>query len=52
VVSARYDFDSYFYAKLEGHFLQGIGLGYYASTNPNGLKADSNMLAAKLGFSS
>jgi hypothetical protein len=50
VVSGRYDFNSYLYGKLEGHFLRGTGLGYYASTNPNGLKSNSNMLAAKIGF--
>jgi len=51
VVSGRYDFNSYFYGKIEGHFLQGTGLGYYQSTNPNGLKPNSNMLATKVGFS-
>jgi hypothetical protein len=51
VVSGRYNFNSYFYAKLEGHFLHGTGLGYYASTNPEGVKTNSNMLAAKVGFS-
>jgi hypothetical protein len=51
VVSGRYDLNDYFYAKLEGHFLHGTGLGFYASTNPNGLRPNSNMLAAKIGFS-
>lgn len=51
VVSSRYDFDSFFYAKLEQHFLRGDALGYYASTNPNGLNPNSNILAAKIGFS-
>jgi hypothetical protein len=51
VVSGRYDFNSYFYGKLEGHFLHGNGLGFYTSTNPNGLKPNSDMLAAKIGFS-
>ena len=51
VVSGRYNFNAYFYAKLEGHFLQGTGLGYYAFVNPDGLKTNSNMLAAKVGFS-
>jgi hypothetical protein len=51
VVSGRYDFNSYFYGKIEGHFLHGTALGYYDSTNPNGLKPTSNMLAAKIGFS-
>jgi hypothetical protein len=50
VVSGRYDFNAYFYGKIEGHFLHGTGLGYYESTNPNGLKPNSNMLAAKIGF--
>lgn len=51
VVSGRYDFNSYFYGKVEGHFLRGNGIGFYASTNPNGLAPNSNMLAAKVGFS-
>jgi hypothetical protein len=51
VLSGRYDFNPYFYAKIEGHFLHGTNLGYYNSTNPNGLAPDSKMLAAKIGFS-
>jgi hypothetical protein len=51
VVSGRYDFNAYFYAKIERHFLHGTALGYYNSTNPNGLARNSNMLAAKIGFS-
>ena len=51
VVSGRYDFNSYFYGKIEGHFLHGTAIGYYTSTNLNGLKPNSNMLAAKIGFS-
>jgi hypothetical protein len=51
VVSGRYDFNAYFYGKIEAHFLHGDGLGYYADTNPKGLKPNSNMLAAKIGFS-
>jgi len=51
VVCTRYDFNPYFYAKIEGHFLHGTALGYYNSTNPNGLAPNSNMLAAKIGFS-
>jgi hypothetical protein len=51
VLSGRYNFNPYFYGKVEGHFLHGTALGYYASTNPGGLKPDSNMLAARIGFS-
>lgn len=49
-ISGRYDFNDYFYAKVEGHFLHGTALGYYMSTNPNGLNPNSNMLAARIGF--
>jgi len=50
VVSGRYDFNPYFYGKVEGHFLHGTGLGYYTSTNPDGLKPNAAMLAARIGF--
>jgi hypothetical protein len=51
VVSGRYDFNAHFYGKIEGHFLHGNAIGFYDSTNPNGLKPNSSMLAAKIGFS-
>jgi hypothetical protein len=50
VLCGRYDFNPYFYAKIESHFLHGTNLGYYTNTNPNGLAPNSNMLAAKIGF--
>jgi len=50
VISGRYDINQYFYGKVEGHFLRGTGLGYYTSTNPNGLEPNANMLAARVGF--
>jgi hypothetical protein len=50
VVSGRYDFNQYFYTKIEGHFLHGDALGYYTSTNPDGLTPNTKMLAAKIGF--
>ncbi|HEY3972796.1 MAG TPA: hypothetical protein VGM18_07315 [Candidatus Sulfotelmatobacter sp.] len=51
VLSGRYDFNAFFYGKIEDHFLHGTGLGYYGSTNLSGLKPNSNILAAKIGFS-
>lgn len=51
VVSGRYDFNTYFYGKIEGHFLHGTVIGYYSDTNPGGLRPQSNMLAVKAGFS-
>lgn len=50
VVSSRYDFNSYFYAKLEGHFIDGTGLGLYGFDNPDGLQPQTKVLVAKLGF--
>jgi hypothetical protein len=48
VISARHDFSSYVYVKLEGHFINGTALlDYFSGTNPNGV---TRMLAAKVGF--
>jgi len=51
VISGRFDFNSYFYAKLEGHFINGTSLNYYVDTNPNGETTATKMLAARIGFS-
>jgi hypothetical protein len=50
VTAGRYNFNQYFYGKLEAHLLHGAGLGYYAATNPNGLNPNVSMLAARVGF--
>jgi hypothetical protein len=50
VISGRYDFNSYFYAKLEGHFIRGTALNYYPDTNLGGEKTATSLLAAKIGF--
>jgi hypothetical protein len=50
-ISGRYDFNPYFYAKLEEHFVHGTDMGYYSDDNPNGEQSRSNILAAKIGFS-
>ena len=49
-LSGRYNFNVNFYAKLEVHFLHGTGLGYYSTTNPDGLKPNTAMLASREGF--
>jgi hypothetical protein len=49
-VSGRYDINSHWYTKLEGHFIDGTGLGFYNLNNPNGLEPQSAVLAAKVGF--
>jgi len=50
VMSGRYNFNSNFYGKLEGHFLHGNAIGYYESVNPDGLKPNTAMMAARIGF--
>ena len=50
VLSGRYDVDSHVYLKLEGHIVKGNGLGFYALDNPNGLAPQTNLIAAKVGF--
>ena len=50
VIASRYDMSSHFYAKIEGHFIDGDGLGFYGSDNPNSLKPRTNLMVAKLGF--
>ncbi len=50
VVSSRYDINQYFYTKLEGHFMDGAGLGFYGFDNPNGLQPETKLVVAKVGF--
>jgi len=49
-LSSRYDFNQYFYAKVEGHFVHGTALDFYTVNNPGGNKTNSNLLAVKAGF--
>ena len=49
-VNARFDFDRYFYLKVEGHYLQGEAFGLYPQVNPHGYQKDTKLLAARLGF--
>ena len=55
VVTARVDLKNYWYAKVEGHFMDGYAGfqypdGFYPQVNPNGLKPDTNALVVKTGF--
>jgi hypothetical protein len=47
-LAARYDFSPYLYAKLEQHIIDGTGVGFAASDNPN-LQPDTRMTMFKLG---
>ena len=50
VISSRYDFSAHFYSKLEGHFINGTGGGFYGFNNPNGVNPRTTVLVTKLGF--
>jgi hypothetical protein len=51
VVSGRYDVSSYFYLKVEEHFIRGTEASLYTDTNPLGYSTEGNLLATKIGFS-
>jgi hypothetical protein len=50
VISGRYDINPNFYAKVEGHLIDGNALGFYTLDNPNGFMPKTNLLVAKIGF--
>jgi hypothetical protein len=50
VVSGRYDFNQYLYAKAEEHFIDGTSLGYDVTLNPQ-LQPTSKLTILKMGVS-
>jgi thymidylate kinase len=48
VISGRYDFSSFLYAKGEEHFIKGTGLAYDSDLNPN-LQPNTKLTAIKVG---
>jgi hypothetical protein len=51
VVSGRYDFNQYIYAKAEEHFINGTDNYYDEVLNPDGLKPTTKLNLLKLGVS-
>ncbi|HEY3936154.1 MAG TPA: hypothetical protein VGL97_01885 [Bryobacteraceae bacterium] len=56
VATVRFNFDSHFNLKIEGHFIDGYGAldsirGFYTQNNPSGLKPKTNMLVIRMGYS-
>jgi hypothetical protein len=54
-VTARFDFNSHWYAKVEGHFMDGYGsimypTGFYPQQNPQGFQPNTNGLVVKTGY--
>jgi hypothetical protein len=56
VVTGRIDLNRFFSLKIEGHFMDGVGLpndypdGFYFGNNPQGLKPDTEALVVKGSF--
>ena len=49
-LAGRYDFNQYFYGKVEEHFVDGTGIGYDTTLNPNGLRPNTRLTLLKFGF--
>lgn len=54
-VAARLDLNRFMYVKVEGHFMDGYGLGpypdgFYPHQNPHGFKPNTNAFVLKTGF--
>jgi len=55
VITTRVDFNRFWNAKVEGHFMSGFGAstfpdGFYPEVNPQGFKPNTNALVVKTGF--
>src|ERR1051326_4981395 len=55
VVAVRWDMNRFAYLKVEGHFMDGYGIGpypdgFYPQQNPAGFKPRTNALVVKTGF--
>jgi hypothetical protein len=48
-VNARYDFNSYIYAKFDEHFISGTELDYDTALNPNGIEPTTKLMILKIG---
>jgi hypothetical protein len=51
VLSGRYDFSQFLYAKAEQHFLDGTAISYDTALNPGGLKSVTRLSILKIGVS-
>lgn len=54
-MAARVDLNRFAYVKVEGHFMDGYGMGsypdgFYPQQNPLGFKPGTNALVVKTGF--
>ncbi len=50
VVNTRFDFNKFFYLKVEGHYIDGDADGLYSIYNPNGLERITRLYVMRAGF--
>ena len=50
VANVRYDFNRFFYGKLEGHYIDGELGPFYPGDNPNGLQKVTRLVIGRIGF--
>lgn len=50
VVNTRFDFNKYFYLKVEGHYIDGDTDGLYSIYNPKGLERITPLYVMRAGF--
>lgn len=48
--NTRYDFNRFFYAKLEAHYMDGNSMGFYQQVNPDGFQRVTRLMMARIGF--
>ena len=51
VISGRYDFNQFLYAKAEEHFIEGTLTDFDSTMNPSGLKPTTKLTILKMGVS-
>jgi hypothetical protein len=51
VISGRYDFNQFLYAKAEEHIIDGTMIGYDTAMNPGTLKPSTKLTILKIGVS-
>jgi hypothetical protein len=51
VISGRYDFNQFLYAKAEQHFIDGTDNYFDENLNPNGIQPTTKLTVLKIGVS-
>ena len=49
-INSRVDFNRFFYAKLELHYMDGNANGFYRTVNPEGFQKVTRLVLVRFGF--